>query len=295
MAGIEPRWLSEMNMSVVWFDLNYRALRVTGNDAWSWLNGLVTCSVLEARGQKAVRGTLLTKQGKIQAEFYAIEHRECLVLAIAGGDVQSVLETLDSYLVMEDAEIGLADLSFSWAFGNDVVATTRRLDVDAHVCDVFALPACLCVMDADARARVAADPDSVEATLQQFEALRIQSGVAKYGVDFDEADNLHGAGLERKVVDWSKGCYLGQEVVCMQEMRGKVRKSVVGIEASDGSALFPGELRNDASEAVGKCTSAAGRYGLAQLRAPENATGTRLHLLGEGQSAGGTPVVVRTE
>lgn len=282
-------------MTVAWFDPHYRALRVTGNDAWSWLNGLVTCDILAARGQKAVRGALLSKQGKVQADFFAIEQLGSLVLAIAGGSAETVLTTLNAYLVMEDAEISLADLSFSWAWGGDVMATTTRLGIEAFTSDAFVYPSRLCVMNADAHDKVTADSGSVWASPIDFETLRIQSRVAKYGVDFDEHDNLHAAGMERKVVDWAKGCYLGQEVVCMQEMRGKVRKSLVGIEAADGSALLPGELFNDASEPVGKCTSTAGRFGMAQVRAPENAAGTHLHLLGAGSGAGRAPVLVKGE
>jgi len=282
-------------MTVSWFDPNYRALRVTGNDAWSWLNGIVTCDILAARGQKAVRGALLTKQGKVQAEFYALEHQGSLVLAVAGGAAETVLTTLDAYLVMEDAEISLADLSFSWAWGSDVVATVARLGIEALASDAFVPPVRLCVMDPDASGRVTADLDSAWVGPLDFETLRIQSKIAKYGIDFGEQDNLHAAGLERKVVDWSKGCYLGQEVVCMQEMRGKVRKSLVGIEAPDGLDLVPGELFNAASEAVGKCTSTAGRFGMAQVRAPENAAGTHLHLLAPGNGTVRMPVVVTGE
>jgi folate-binding protein YgfZ len=231
----------------------------------------------------------------VQADFYAIEHLGGVVLAIAGGVAETVLTTLDAYLVMEDAEISLADISFSWAWGTDVMAATARLGVDAFGAEAFVLPTRLCVMGPGAHDKVTADPGSVWVDPLEFEMLRVQSRVAKYGVDFDEHDNLHAAGLERKVVDWSKGCYLGQEVVCMQEMRGKVRKSLVGVEAVDGAVLTPGELFNEASELVGKCTSSAGKFGMAQVRAPENAAGTRLHLRGRDGSAQGAPVLVTGE
>jgi folate-binding protein YgfZ len=59
-------------------------------------------------------------------------------------------------------------------------------------------------------------------------------------VDFGERDNPHEASLDRIAVSWSKGCYLGQEVVCMQDMRGKVKRRLVAL---DGSGALLGGVK----------------------------------------------------
>jgi folate-binding protein YgfZ len=69
-------------------------------------------------------------------------------------------------------------------------------------------------------------------------------GLGVFGVDFGEHDNPHEASLDRLAVSWTKGCYLGQEVVCMQDMRGKVKRRLIAL---DGAAVLL-----DAPELAGK-------------------------------------------
>src|SRR5690606_24904679 len=78
------------------------------------------------------------------------------------------------------------------------------------------------------------------------------------GIDFDASVRPHEAALERKAVSWSKGCYLGQEVVCMQDMRGKVKKRLA-VFTSIGDALTeqtPSGVVLRAGIEVGRVTSA---------------------------------------
>lgn len=277
---------SMLSTHLAWYAPQFSALRVHGVDAWNWLNGLVTCDVLAARKAQAVRGALLTKQGKIQAEFYVLEQDGAVVLAVAGGDAEVLASTLDGYLVMEDAEVQVAHLDFCWLFGERASDVARDLGMVGGALNAFRAPGYLGVSKPEHIERLRNDPVWTQWSEGQFEAFRIESGVAKWGVDFDQDDNLHAAGLERRLVDWSKGCYLGQEVVCMQEMRGKVRKSIVGLAVSgEAQALTPGELVNEAGESVGRITSASGDFGMGQVRSPENMQGTRLYLRGSGDPA----------
>src|SRR5262249_43973105 len=62
-----------------------------------------------------------------------------------------------------------------------------------------------------------------------WEALRLERGVPAFGVDFDEKTYPQEASLEKTAVSFDKGCYLGQEVVCMLEMRGHVKRKLVSI------------------------------------------------------------------
>ena len=72
-----------------------------------------------------------------------------------------------------------------------------------------------------------------------WEALRIAQAFGRFGVDFGEADNPHEAALDRRAVSWSKGCYLGQEVVCMQDMRGKLKRRLVALALEDSAEAPP--------------------------------------------------------
>ena len=58
----------------------------------------------------------------------------------------------------------------------------------------------------------------------------------RFGVDFDDKTYPQEAQLEKVAVSFDKGCYLGQEVVCMLEMRGHVKRKLVPVVLDDGRA-----------------------------------------------------------
>jgi folate-binding protein YgfZ len=77
-----------------------------------------------------------------------------------------------------------------------------------------------------------------------------------FGAEFDGATYPQEAGLEKTAVSFNKGCYLGQEVVCMLEMRGKVKKRIVPL-VLEGDAPARGAAVMHEGVAVGAVTSAA--------------------------------------
>ena len=280
-------------MSAYWFNPAWTTLRVFGPDAISWLNGIVTCDVQACVAGDTVWGALLTKQGKVLAEFHVLYELDSLYLVIAGGDPALALKVLDGLLVMEDAEVESSSRAFCWVTGESAQEEMTRLGLSGHPSAVFAQPAFLVGMEPGALVELQATEDRLWWNPQQFEQLRIMSHVPRFGVDYDDHDNLHAAGLERKVVSWSKGCYLGQEVVCMQEMRGKVRRNVVALTLDQPvTEQLPLALKNSAGEVVGQCTSLFGTTALAKVTAPENQTGTRLDLASVDQVRLTSAVVV---
>lgn len=280
-------------MSLTWFALDWPLIEISGPDAITWLDGIVTCDVKSTIKGDAVWGTLLNKQGKVQAEFHAVLMDQKLYLGISGGEAEQTLTTLDGYLVMEDAELGRSNLKACWLIGPSAAEGAAELGLASHRSHIFDQPAVLCVLTTEQLDRLRLNPQVVWGNDETFDEVRVSAALPKYGVDYSEADNLHASGLERKVVDWQKGCYLGQEVVCMQEMRGKVRQRLVQIKSEAGQVLMnPGELKNDADEVVGICTSAKKCFGMARLKSPENTSGTRLWLFADGGRASAIPVVV---
>jgi folate-binding protein YgfZ len=111
-----------------------------------------------------------------------------------------------------------------------------------------------------------------------WEAFRIQHAFGRFGVDFSENGNPHEAALDRRAVSWSKGCYLGQEVVCMQDMRGKLKRRLVALVVETAELPAAGALVTSTAsgntETAGEVTSAAlspltGKaVALARLKAP---------------------------
>ena len=101
-----------------------------------------------------------------------------------------------------------------------------------------------------------------EASVGEYEALRISLGVPKGGVDFAYGDAFpHDADMDLfNGVDFQKGCYVGQEVVSRMKHRGEARKRVVRVRL-DGPAPAPGTPVTDGELPVGALGVASGRHG----------------------------------
>jgi folate-binding protein YgfZ len=190
-------------------------LLVRGKDRKTWLDGLLTCAVTTVAPGSAAYGLLLTKQGKIVTDVFLLEGGDSLYVAVAPGRGQMVRELLDRYLVMEDAELSEPATALALGLGleraPDEALAAGKVTLADLALEVFVVAA----------PRLAAGDAA---------PLLAAHGFGAFGVDFGDKDNPHEASLDRVAVSWTKGCYLGQEVVCMQDMRGKVKRRLVALD-----------------------------------------------------------------
>ncbi len=276
---LEPRW---------------GVLRVDGTDRATWLNGVVTCDVTAVDRKKGAWGLLLTKQGKVEAELQIASSGDALFVATPPGAAEDVKATLDRYLVMEDAELevenGCTWFALHGARASELAETLRERHggASARIDWTSAGGAALVVPSASRAACLAALEQEGVLPLPEeaWEDARVRLGLPRFGVDYGASDNPHEAGLERRAVSWTKGCYLGQEVVCMQDMRGKVKRRLVrlSVEGAPDAALGrDSEVSDDAGTAVGTIKSAGAGFAIASVKAPAYEGGTALRV--EGRSA----------
>lgn len=90
---------------------------------------------------------------------------------------------------------------------------------------------------------------------QAFNMLRVEAGIPWYGVDMDETTFPQEAGVEH-VLDWHKGCYVGQEPVARIKFRGHVNKKLTGLRFPEGTQPEPGNKVIKGSREIGRVTSA---------------------------------------
>lgn len=260
---------------------HWPVLRVEGPDAATWLNGIVTCDVLSARPDQGVWGSLLSKQGKICADLQIVGSAKHLYLGVCGGDSGQTLETLDGYLVMEDAEIEASDAA--WLLCSEPLVDTAALqDRELSGRVTWGATALHFVIAKAERLDELLSQASVSLlSADEWTAWQTDAGIPQHGVDYSEADNPHAASLERRTVDWSKGCYLGQEVVCMQDMRGKVRRRLAALSPLGPALPNVGDaVLDDAGKEVGMVTSVGSVRAIAHLLAPAFEPGTKLKVAG---------------
>ena len=90
-----------------------------------------------------------------------------------------------------------------------------------------------------------------------WEAVRIEHGLPRFGVEFDTTHYPQEAALEKLAVSFQKGCYLGQEVVYMLQERGHVKRKLVPLDLDGGELPGVGAaVTTAAGEAVGEIRSA---------------------------------------
>jgi len=259
-------------------------LSVTGPDAKTWLNGLITCDVLGVAPGAGRFGLSLNKQGKIQSEVLVVATPDGLLLGVSPGVARDVCAVLDKMLIMEDAELSNASDDYTWSDFHGSGALTlaesaaRALGGVAASMPFTSASSATLVLGRDRQpgleAWLASHAEAKLATDAEWEAFRIAHALGRFGIDFTDADNPHEAALDRRAVSWNKGCYLGQEVVCMQDMRGKLKRRLVALSFASEAPPAAGAVVSADGETAGEVTSAApipatGRaVALARLKSP---------------------------
>jgi folate-binding protein YgfZ len=244
-------------------------VKVSGNDARDFLNGLVTTDVTLLRPGLGRFGALLTPQGKITTDFLITEapssHGGGFLIDCPRVLAQGLADKLGFYklrakVVVENLSDSLGVLA---AWDGDLA-----LKPDLAFADPRNPALGWRILVPEELAQKAADligAEMVDST--GYDAHRIASGVPRGGLDFIYGDAFpHETNMDRlHGVDFDKGCYVGQEVVSRMQHRGTARTRTIRI-ILDGPAPEPGAAILAGDKPVGTMGSAAGRNGLALIR-----------------------------
>jgi folate-binding protein YgfZ len=244
-------------------------VKVTGDGARDFLNGLITTDTTLLRPGLGRFGALLTPQGKITVDFLITEapsgHGGGFLIDCPKALAQALADKLGFYRLR--AKVGIENLSDSLG----VLAVwdgDAALKPDLTFADPRNARLGLRILRPAELAQKAADLIGAELVdSSAFEAHRIALGVPRGGLDFIYSDAFpHETNMDRlHGVDFDKGCYVGQEVVSRMQHRGTARTRTVRI-VLDGAAPEPGTPVLAGDKAVGTMGSAADHHGLALIR-----------------------------
>ena len=245
-------------------------LRITGEDALDLLNRLSTNKVDHLQPGHWAPTVLTSDRGRIVDVLCVIHAGECVYLITSQGQQQPVIEWLDKYTIMEELEvedvsgslavIALAGEGADAALGLEPDEAERlpglqfpapTVNVGGHDClavnrPLGTLPCCLLLAPQDATPAIVgalATKGAVEADDDEWEALRIASGLPAFGSEMGEPYNPLEAGLIG-AIDFTKGCYIGQEVIARLDSYERVQKYLsilrfsAGCEATPGTPLY---------------------------------------------------------
>ena len=227
---------------------------VGGSDAQKFLNDLVTADVADAGGNRAVYAALLTPQGKIIFDFIIFRDGDTFLFDLPRDKVAEFAKRLGFYRLR----------------ANVTIAERPEIKVVAGWNGATTPPAGISAADPrlpDLGWRALAGGDVVtDATEADYDAHRIARGIPEGGLDFAfgdafphdvDMDQLHG-------VAFTKGCYVGQEVVSRMEHRHTARRRVVVARAADRLPANSEVLA--AGRPIGTLGSSAGELALALVR-----------------------------
>lgn len=221
-------------------------LRLAGPDTRALLQRVITADVENFPVGTARPGALLTPQGKIICDFMMFSRENGIDIDIAESAGAALLKRLTMYRLKADVtlshETALHALWSSTAF--DGASEDPRLPGQLW------------------RAVSDADHDT-----RPLDAVEIPAGIPAFGRDYGEADvfptdvNLDVYGG----VGWTKGCFIGQEVVSRMKRRGTIRKRSLAL-TFDGEAPPAGTSLKAGDVTVGEITSAHESQAIALVR-----------------------------
>jgi folate-binding protein YgfZ len=90
-----------------------------------------------------------------------------------------------------------------------------------------------------------------------LETLRIEAGIPRYGIDMDESNVVSETGLD-DAISFTKGCYVGQEIIARIKYRGHVAKKLSGLLCGQVAGLQNGTpIQATDGKEIGRVTSIA--------------------------------------
>jgi folate-binding protein YgfZ len=261
-------------------------LAVAGADRASYLQGLLTNDIQALTPGKGCYSAWLSPQGRMLTDLHVLESGAMILLDVPAETAAATLDRLEQFIFSEDvrAESLAGAMTGVWVHGplaarsieaalqgprgldgwQDYQHATMELDghsVSVARIDQIGVPGYSLHVE---RGREAALVSALEAasarqvTGEALEASRIEAGYPVFGVDMNETTIPLEAGIEPRAISFSKGCYVGQEIIIRVLHRGggRVAKKLVALRI-EGAPPARGAAVFSADRAIGEITSAA--------------------------------------
>jgi folate-binding protein YgfZ len=259
-----------------------RRVAVRGEDRFRWLSGMVSNTVQDLASHRGAWNLVLKAQGRIQGDLTTWRDGDALEIEIASDQYARLLAHLEHFIIMDDVELvplgiepsaetalgltgpqasevlermGLPTLpepmTATRAEWNGLdLAIRRGYGTVAEHYEIWTPVAGLTRLW-----RTSTTAGAIPVGVAMLEAFRIAEGIPAYGVDMMERD-LPQETSQMRALHFSKGCYLGQEIVERIRSRGNVHKHLRALELdgplpSAGTELLLGDVQ------AGQVTSAA--------------------------------------
>ena len=313
-AGVSSEY-EALTRTVAILDLTCRSrICLTGADRTRFLHGQVTNDVNQLKPGQGCYAALVTAKGKIESDFNIFCLENELLLDFEPGLAQHVIARFEKFIIADDVQVidvsadyGLLSLQgpssaavlnefapslmlpaspLSFTKFDDSGQESYCMNVSRVGLPGFDLFRPMAgIADSLQKLRIIAEKH--HGRLCGWEALeiaRIEAGIPRFGKDMDETNLASEAGIEARAISYSKGCYIGQEVISRIRAFGQVAKALRGFRLQSDATSLPakGDKILAGDKEVGYITSATrspilqAGIALGYVRKEHNAEGTQL-------------------
>ncbi|MEO5935995.1 MAG: folate-binding protein [Terriglobales bacterium] len=235
------------------YDLGWRAkIRVTGEDRFRWLNGMVTNNIKDLAEKHGNYNFVLSAQGRILGDLYIYNRGADILLDTERSQAEPLLKVLNHFIIMDDVELtDISDeLTSIGVQGPEAEAMLKKVGIVPDCAD----PLVICNVEWNGQKLALtrmANPDyltyeiwlspqtapglwdalvsarALPVGTDALEKFRVMAGVPRYGVDVTER-YLPQETNQETALNFTKGCYIGQEIVERIRARGQVHRTLTG-------------------------------------------------------------------
>ena len=280
-AGIKPEYLAAY-MRVALFDRSHRGLIVArGGDRKAWLNNLITNAVDALGDNEGTYAFATDVKGRTQFDLNVLAAPTELLLDVDRLIAADAKAHLERYLITEDIELEIVSDRFAriGCAGHEANRVAKSLGVDNFTPMATLSSAAI---DGDARLfrhdfagkpgfelivpaakavswwdRLVVDCGATPCGLDAAEVLRIEARIPAWGIDIDNTVIPPETGQIERGISYTKGCYLGQEIIERMRSFGSLGRRLTRFVMDDGQDLTPPlPITRDAKQA-GRLTSLA--------------------------------------
>ena len=231
-------------------------IQVSGSEAVMFLNGLITNDIKNATDTNWLPAVFPTVQGRLLGAVRIVRWDSGFLIDTDAASHEAVLKTISRFTLAGDFKV--ADVTSEIALLT--VQGRRASEVIKAVENVTVIRATHTGEDGfDVLTSVPVTEKLVAAGAQvvspeTFEVLRIEAGIARHGQDMDETNVVLEANLD-DAISYTKGCYVGQEIIVRIKHRGHVAKKLTGL-TFDGEVHGQAAITSEDAKEIGRVTSA---------------------------------------
>ena len=247
------------NGGLGFFEQERGLIAVWGKEARQFLDGLISNDVKTLEDGAEMLAAFPNAQGRLVAVVRVKRAGDRYLFETEGSTLETIFRNLFRFTFAGDFFV--EDLSSQYGFFEFFGSEPSQFLEGGIAYGSGLNPGCFVPSEKLEEHKTAMlSAGAVEIGPDLYETLRIESGVLKYGVDFDDATIVPELGLEG-LISYTKGCYIGQEIIARIHFRGHVAKRLTGLvidtNGSEPFALSAGiELTAEDGRNAGRITSA---------------------------------------